>query len=833
MDSSSKKSLIKIILWSVIAIGFGVVFSGLVVHAVSKQDISSKSENKESLSQKVLAYAGKVKALTLAQDKNSANVLNSLNFNDIIRAPEATYHLRNPDLLPNIGAMAYVIGDVDTGEIIASKNSEIVSPIASVTKLMTALTTLEDLNQSETVKVSSKALNTEGYSGGLHLGETMKVSDIIYPLLLVSSNDAAEVLAEHDGRESFMTLMNRNAKELGMENTIYEDPSGLSSHNKSTAKDLFILANYLFTKHRTVFDITKLNKFSAAGQTWLNANYFTNHDNYLGGKTGYTSLAQRTGVAIFSIPFGDQTRNIGITLLKTQNRIDDINKILAYVKSNVYYAYDNSSNQEVTLGFVGDIMLDRGVKTSIIKNFGGDYNKIFSQAKALKNPDIMFGNLEGPISDKGHNVGSIYSFRMDPLATPAMKSAGFDIVSFANNHVGDYSDEAFLDTLGRLKENNILFTGAGETYEEAKKPTIIERNGIRVGYLGFSDVGPEFMKATETKPGILLANDKNFSGIISEAKKSVDVLIVSVHWGDEYKPHTQRQETLAKKAIDAGADLIIGSHPHVAQDVQEYKDGLIVYSLGNFIFDQSFSDETMQGLYEKVTITKDGIKNHEETTFKLNSSYQPVLADDTNKSDETISSYPFERGSCPVGNSDNDQTFANVNANNSVDKYIPEGLVEIKSQIPTKDSRNLCLNEEVANQLKKLYDSAKTAGVDIEVTSGFRDYSTQEILYSNRVKDVDVESIAIPGHSEHQLGTTVDLSTSEINGDSASSEFKNTSAYKWLSNNAYKYGFTMSYPQGRSTGYIFEPWHYRYLGVDEATEVKNKNLTIQEYLESL
>lgn len=831
MNSSSRKSLIKIILWSAIAIGAGIAFSGFVVHAVSNQEIiSSKSEN---FGNKISSYASKIKKLAFVENNNSANALSSLDFSHIIRAPEATYHLRNPDLLPNVGSMAYVIGDLDTGEIIVEKNADIISPIASVTKLMTALTTLEDLDQSEMTKVSARALNTEGYSGGLRLGETLKISDLLYPLLLVSSNDAAEVLAEHKNREKFMSLMNQNAKDLGMINTSYDDPSGLSAKNKSTSRDLFLLANYLFTKHRTVFDITKLNKFSASGHTWLNANHYTNHDSYLGGKTGYTSMAHRTGIAVFSIPFGEHTRNIGITLLKTENRINDINKMLAYIKSNVYYTYDHSTNEEVTLGFVGDIMLDRGVKTSIIKNFGGDYNKIFSQAKVLKNPDIMFGNLEGPISDKGHKVGSIYSFRMDPLSAPAIKNAGFDIVSFANNHVGDYSDEAFLDTLGRLKENNILVTGASETYTEATKPTIIERSGIRVGYLGFSDVGPEFMKATETKPGILLANDKNFTSIISDAKKSVDVLVVSMHWGDEYKPHNKRQETLAKKAIDSGADIIVGSHPHVVQDVEEYKKGLIIYSLGNFIFDQHFSKETMQGLYKQVTITKTGIKDHIDIPFEINSSYQPVLVDNIKKTDEILSSYPFERGACPVGNSDTDQMFTNVNASNSINRYIPEGLVEIKSQIPTKESRNLCLTEESANQLKKMYDAAKSAGVDISVTSAFRDFDTQKILYDNRAKDVDVESIAIPGHSEHQLGTTIDLSTSEINNDSASSEFKNTSTYKWLSNNAYKYGFVLSYPQGKKTGYIFEPWHYRYLGAEQAKEIKDKNITIQEYLENL
>jgi poly-gamma-glutamate synthesis protein (capsule biosynthesis protein) len=593
--------------------------------------------------------------------------------------------------------------------------------------------------------------------------------------------------------------MNENAREIGMTKTNYSDPSGLSAQNYSTARDLFRLTNYLFTKHKTVFNITTLDRYTGAGRTWGNSNQFTRRDDYLGGKTGYTDAAHRTGVFIFSTELSDgKKRNIAIALLKTDDRTTDTNRILDYIRTNVYYTYKNpieENNSEVTLGFVGDMMFDRGVKTSVIKNFDGDYNKILSEAPELKNPDIMFGNLEGPVSDKGTKVGSIYSFRMDPKVINTIKDAGFDIVSFANNHVGDYSTPAFLDTIGRLKEANILFTGAGENYSEASKTTIIERDGIRIGYLGVSDVGPEFMKAEETKPGIVLANDKNLDTLVKNAKASVDVLVVSIHWGDEYKPHNKRQETLAKRLIDNGADIIAGHHPHVPQDVEKYKDGLIIYSLGNFVFDQYFSSETMGGLYAKVIITKDGIKSHEEIPFKLNDKYQPIL---TGKKLILENTLPFERGNCPVGNSEIDEMFTNVSPNISVGKYIPEGLVEIKNKIKTKELRDLCMTEESATALHKMLTDASKDLIDLEVTSAFRSYDIQEILYAGRAQNVEKESIAKPGHSEHQLGTTIDFSSSEINSDSASIEFKSTKAYKWLSENAYKYGFVMSYPAGRA-----------------------------------
>lgn len=844
MDQKNNRNLIKVILWSIIPIAVGITFSGFVVRAFTdgpdgqqldavEADVAEAAPKGSGFGDNIVAYLQKIKNIAGEVKGSASTTLAKVDFNDILYPPKATYHLKDKYDLPDVGAAAYVVADVDTGEIILEKNSEKEYPIASVTKLMTALVSLEDLNQSDTAKVSSRALATLGDSGHLFLGEKIKISDLIYPLLLVSSNDAAEVLAEHDGRDNFMSLMNEKARDIGMTSTNYEDPSGLSANNYSTAKDLFALAYYLFNNHRTVFNITTLDRYSLGNQTWSNIYVFSRRDDFLGGKTGYTDRAKRTGVALFSIPFeGYDNRHIAIILLRTDNRTADINTLLDYLRQNVYLGYEKeylSANPNVTLGFVGDIMMDRGVKTSVYQNFDGKYGKILSEAKRLASPDIMFANLEGPISDKGKNVGSKYSFRFEPEVASTIKDAGIDIVSFANNHVGDWSTEAFLDTMGRLSENNILFTGAGEDYAAVQKPTIIERNGVKIGYLGMSDVGPEWIAAGVDSPGILLAGDKNLKEIVAKAKESVDVLVVSVHWGVEYEEHTKRQETLAKQMIDAGADIVVGHHPHVAQDVEEYKDGLIIYSLGNFVFDQYFSDETMQGMYAEVVVDHSGLKSHEETIFKINDKYQPLL-------DLALGTKPdFARGACPLGNSDNDLMFFDSNKENSVQDYIPEGLVEIRSLITTKDNRSLCLTEEAAKALLKMSDDAKKEGLNLVATSAFRSFDTQKTLYDNNRSSTnpseDADSVAMPGHSEHQLGTTVDLSTPEIGNASASEIFGKTDLYKWMEENAADYGFVMSYPAGADTGYVFEPWHWRYLGTKEAKEIKSKNLTIQEYLE--
>ncbi len=276
------------------------------------------------------------------------------------------------------------------------------------------------------------------------------------------------------------------------------------------------------------------------------------------------------------------------------------------------------------LTFIGDIMLDRGVRRSVEKNFEGNYDRLFENVSSLKNADILFANLEGDVSDKGHNVGSKFSFRMDPIILPTLKNAGIDIVSFANNHVGDWSKEAFDDTRTRLDASGIKYSGAGDTKTDAREPEIFEVNGKKIGYLGFTDVGPNWLEATDTSSGVNLASDPDFANIISSAKQKVDVLIVSMHWGIEYKPHNARQEILAHTAIDAGAQMVIGHHPHIMQDLEKYHGGLIAYSLGNFIFDQYFSNDTMRGMVLGVDLTDGAITNVSVQEVHLNRQYQPT-----------------------------------------------------------------------------------------------------------------------------------------------------------------------------------------------------------------
>ncbi len=495
---------------------------------------------------------------------------------------------------------------------------------------------------------------------------------------------------------------------------------------------------------------------------------------------------------------------------------------------------ETPKTKTTTLFFVGDIMLTRGVKSSVDKNFGGDYSRMFENLAPLKDADILFGNLEGDVSDVGNNVGSKYSFRMDPTILPALKDAGFDIVGFANNHVGDWNISAFKDTLSRLSEIGILKSGAGINKSDAENPTIIEKNETKFGFLSFTDVGPNWLEAKTETPGILLASDPNFSNIIQNAKTKCDILIVTFHFGVEYKLiHNQRQEDLAHTAIDSGADMIIGGHPHVMEDIGEYRGKPIVYSLGNFIFDQYFSKDTMRGMLYSAEFDGTKLIKTDQKIITLNTKYQPegiFTTEEIRNRNEGLSS------NCPIPKKDyDDMSSLNIGQNVELpdDTYIPKDLRELDASYRTKE--DICLAENVRDAFEEMANAAKKSNLTIKVSSGFRDYNSQKDLFANALQESGGETsitVARPRHSEHQLGTAIDITGATINFDSAVGKFDKTLEDTWLKENSYLYGFIQSYPKDKVdiTGYMYEPWHYRYLGIEKAKEIYDSGLTIAEYL---
>lgn len=278
-----------------------------------------------------------------------------------------------------------------------------------------------------------------------------------------------------------------------------------------------------------------------------------------------------------------------------------------------------------TLLFVGDIMLTRGVE--YITDKQGDLFYPFRfVADEIRKADFAFANLEGPISNRGSDQGSMYSFRMRPGTAGTLALAGFDALSTANNHMWDWGRDALEDTIELLTINNIQAVGAGMNYADANEPKYVSVHDIRVGLLGYTNLMPRSLEATATKSGLSSFEPEIIAQKIADAKKQADLVVISLHWGEEYEKNANaHQREFAHKFIDAGADLVIGHHPHVVQEVESYKDGFIAYSLGNFIFDQSFSKETMEGLMLKVTLKDKKIESVKNIPLKISETFQPEI----------------------------------------------------------------------------------------------------------------------------------------------------------------------------------------------------------------
>ena len=220
--------------------------------------------------------------------------------------------------------------------------------------------------------------------------------------------------------------------------------------------------------------------------------------------------------------------------------------------------------------------------------------------------DIAFLNLETPLSRRGYPYPEKkYVFRADPAAAAAMAKAGINVVSLANNHIMDYGPEALTDTIRYLDAAGIARTGAGSNLAEAAKPALLDIDGTGVAFLAFSNTFPRTFWAKLRRPGTHFGSDKAVSRAAGAASGG-GPLIVSFHWGEELSEEPKEyQVRLAHLAIDSGADIVVGHHPHVPQPIEIYHGKPILYSLGNFSFG-SYSRNTRTGLVIKASIKDNG-----------------------------------------------------------------------------------------------------------------------------------------------------------------------------------------------------------------------------------
>lgn len=253
---------------------------------------------------------------------------------------------------------------------------------------------------------------------------------------------------------------------------------------------------------------------------------------------------------------------------------------------------------------LGDVMLSRHVNTKI-QQLG--VNSPWSKTAArIADADITFANLEVPLSDRFPAPSQGMSFIAPTSNIPAIKNAGVDIVSVANNHTANFGWQVFEDNLLNLNKGVIGICGGGLNEAESRSPKIIEKNGTKFAFLCYSSIVGTLYSKTETSGAPALKIEPWYRDDITDiakmktdiksAKEKADVVIVSPHWGVEYKVNpNESQKKVAKAAIEAGADLILGTHPHVVQGAEMINGKYVTYSLGNFIFDQEWSTETKQG----------------------------------------------------------------------------------------------------------------------------------------------------------------------------------------------------------------------------------------------
>jgi poly-gamma-glutamate capsule biosynthesis protein CapA/YwtB (metallophosphatase superfamily) len=214
---------------------------------------------------------------------------------------------------------------------------------------------------------------------------------------------------------------------------------------------------------------------------------------------------------------------------------------------------------------------------------------VFSEVfPVFKNDDLVIANLESPLVRDGVHISGKCSLHGDPGWANVLKESGISILSLANNHMMDYGKVGLLSTFKSLELAGLSYVGAGRDLKEACKPSFIEVAGKRVAFLGRTSVIVTSPSYAETKkPGVAFLDIEETKEKIKTCKKQSDIVILMMHWGlEEYSYPSPKQRVLARELIDAGVDVILGSHPHVLQGVEFIKNGIVAYSLGNFLFDE-------------------------------------------------------------------------------------------------------------------------------------------------------------------------------------------------------------------------------------------------------
>lgn len=271
--------------------------------------------------------------------------------------------------------------------------------------------------------------------------------------------------------------------------------------------------------------------------------------------------------------------------------------------------------QQVSVVVVGDIMLEGGPMRAMRKG----QDPFASFAPLFKAADVRVGNLECVVATQGSaEPDKPNTFRVSPLSLKYVRQH-FDAVGLANNHSGDFGPVAFTQMLGLLKREGIGYYGGGLNLSEAHTPWVVERNGVRIAFLGYNEFQPRNFEADHDRAGIAWSEDAQVVRDIQMARTQwrADVVIPIMHWGWEEAKANPRQRALARRMIDAGADAVIGGHPHQVQDTEVYQGKPVFYSLGNFVF-EGFPDKINNvGWALRMNVGKTGVQSWQLHTAQI------------------------------------------------------------------------------------------------------------------------------------------------------------------------------------------------------------------------
>lgn len=252
--------------------------------------------------------------------------------------PQGAYFLEGLEYLGSVNAQSFLVGDLDTGEIIFERKANEVYAIASISKYFTAYAAATTLDPNEVARVDEDEFSDGSNRGGFSLGDKLTIREFIYPLLLVSANEVGEIIAQQRNRSEFIDAMNTITTDLGLAHTHFADPTGLSRENVSTARDLFTFMQAVKNTYPQIVSISGLANKTIDQFTWYNINKAQTFPEFKGGKTGFTNAARQTSIGYYEITLTNgMTKNIGMVILQSDTRQQDTRNVLDYLKNNVVY----------------------------------------------------------------------------------------------------------------------------------------------------------------------------------------------------------------------------------------------------------------------------------------------------------------------------------------------------------------------------------------------------------------------------------------------------------------------------------------------------------------